>query len=257
MRHHHGGLAKAVSQSIISLALAACLALPAGIAAAREISMLTVEWPPHYGSALPEQGLTTALVKAAFKAGGHTASVEFIPWARALKEVKEGRADIVMGAYHSEAREADYFFSERIYSLDTGFIALGDLGVARYDSLRDLAEYRIGISRGFVYSEEFDAADFLDKHVTSAPPPNVRKLFRGRIDMTAMNFDLFRYYARQEGFCIDRVTFLDPPLATHGMYIMASRQVDDYRTIIADFNRGLGIIRANGEFERIMNGLRF
>ena len=41
--------------------------------------------------------------------------------------------------------------------------------------------------------------------------------------MTAMNFDLFRYYARQEGFCVDRVKFLEPPLATHGMYIMSSR----------------------------------
>ena len=29
---------------------------------ARDISMLTVEWAPHYGSELPEQGLTTSIV---------------------------------------------------------------------------------------------------------------------------------------------------------------------------------------------------
>ena len=56
---------------------------------ARDISMLTVEWAPHYGSELPEQGLTTAIVKAAFKAGGHSSNVDFIPWARALKEVMQ------------------------------------------------------------------------------------------------------------------------------------------------------------------------
>lgn len=240
-----------------ALLLMASLTIATTHATAREITMLTVEWPPHYGSELPEQGLTTALVKAAFQAGGHTSTLAFVPWARALKEVKEGGADIVMGAYHSEARETDYYFSDRIYSLETGFVALDDLGIDHYDDLQDLARYRIGVSRGFVYSEAFDAAEFLDKHVTSAPPPNVRKLFRGRIDMTAMNFDLFRYYARQEGFCTDRVTFLQPPLATHGMYIMASRQVDDYRQIIEDFNRGLDTIRGNGEFDRIMARLRF
>jgi polar amino acid transport system substrate-binding protein len=69
---------------------------------AREISMLTVEWAPHYGSELPEKGLTTAIVKAAFKAAGHSSDVDFIPWARALKEVEEGKSDIVMGAYHSQ-----------------------------------------------------------------------------------------------------------------------------------------------------------
>ena len=65
---------------------------------AREISMLTVEWAPHYGSDLPEKGLTTAIVKAAFKAGGHSSEVDFIPWARALKEVEEGKADIGWGS---------------------------------------------------------------------------------------------------------------------------------------------------------------
>ena len=66
-----------------------------GSVQAREISMLTVDWAPHYGSALPEQGLTTAIVKAAFKAGGHSSKVEFIPWERALAEVEAGKSDVV------------------------------------------------------------------------------------------------------------------------------------------------------------------
>ena len=77
------------------------LAILAGSVQARDISMLTVEWAPHYGSELPEQGLTSAIVKAAFKAEGHNSAVDFIPWARALKEVEVGNSDVVMGAYHS------------------------------------------------------------------------------------------------------------------------------------------------------------
>ncbi len=225
-------------------------------AQAREISMLTVEWAPHYGSYLPEQGLTTAIVKAAFKAGGHTSSVYFIPWARALKEVEEGKADIVMGAYHNKDREQTYIFSDPIYRLELGLIARPGLGLDRYQNLRDLTPYSIGITRGFANSEEFDAANYLDKHVASTTNLNIRKLFRGRIDMAVMNYDLFRYEARKEGFCIGDVQFIEPPLETHGLYLMASRNIDDGEQIIQDFNRGLETIRKNGEFDRIVNRLR-
>ena len=225
-------------------------------AQAREISMLTVEWAPHYGSELPEEGLTTAIVKAAFRASGHVSGVDFIPWTRALKEVEEGKADIVMGAYHNKEREQTYIFSDPIYFLQLGLIARPGLGITRYDSLRELAPYSIGISRGFANSEEFDAANYLNKQIASFPNLNIRKLFRGRIDMAVMNFDLFRYEAGKEGFCIGDVEFVEPPLETHGLYLMASRNIADGNKIIADFNRGLVKIRQNGEFDRIVNRLR-
>jgi polar amino acid transport system substrate-binding protein len=218
---------------------------------AREISMLTVEWAPHYGSELPEKGLTTA-----FKAAGHSSDVDFIPWARALKEVEEGKSDIVMGAYHSQDREEKYIFSDPIYFLELGLIARPGLGISRYDSLRDLTPYSIGISRGFANSEEFDAADYLDKQVATFPNLNIRKLFRGRIDMAVMNFDLFRYEAKKEGFCISNVEFMEPPLETHGLYLMASRKISDGEKIIQDFNQGLDRIRKTGEFDRIVGRFR-
>jgi polar amino acid transport system substrate-binding protein len=232
------------------------LAILAGSAQARDISMLTVEWAPHYGSELPEQGLTTAIVKAAFRAGGHNSSVDFIPWARALKEVEMGNSDVVMGAYHNAEREQAYIFSDPIYFLHLGLIARPGLGVSEYKTLRDLTPYSIGVSRGFANSEEFDAAGYLDKHVATFPNLNIRKLFRGRIDMAVMNFDLFRYEAKKEGFCISDVEFMEPPLETHGLFLMASRQIPDGEKIIQDFNLGLDKIRKNGEFDRIVSRLR-
>ncbi len=218
--------------------------------------MLTVEWAPHYGSELPENGLTTAIVKAAFKAEGHNSDVDFIPWARALKEVEQGNSDIVMGAYHSKEREKSYIFSDPIYFLELGLIARPGLDISRYRSLQELTPYIIGVSRGFANSEEFDAATFLNKQVATFPNLNIRKLFRGRIDMAVMNFDLFRHEAKKEGFCISDVEFMEPPLETHGLYLMASRQIADGDKIIEDFNRGLDKIRKNGEFDRIVGRFR-
>ena len=237
-------------------ALLVTLTVMMSTAQARDISMLTVEWAPHYGAALPENGLTTAIVKAAFRAAGHSSEVDFVPWARALKEVEEGKADVVMGAYYSSERAEKYYYSDVIYSLDLGLIARPGLGISRYESLRDLTPYSIGISRGFANSDEFDAANYLDKHVATFPNLNIRKLFRGRIDMAVMNFDLFRYEAKKEGFCISDVEFMEPPLETHGLYLMASRNIPDGEQIMLDFNRGLDTIRKSGEFDRIIGRFR-
>ena len=70
--------------ALVLVTLVFTIALPT-ISQARQITMVTVDWAPHYGKDLPENGLTTALVKAAFKTGGHDANIEFIPWPRALK----------------------------------------------------------------------------------------------------------------------------------------------------------------------------
>ncbi len=218
--------------------------------------MVTTEWAPHYGTGLPEKGLTTALVKAAFKAGGHNAEVEFIPWERALKEVREGLHDIVMGAYYNEDRAQIYHMSDQIYSLDLVLVARPGLGVKSYQSLQELRKYKIGISRGYANSKKFDSADYLDKHPATTPTLNIRKLFRGRIDLAVMNYDLFRYNAKLEGFCVGNVEFLEPPLDTPYLHIMASREIGDGEKIINDFNSGLKAIKDSGEFLRIFNRFR-
>jgi polar amino acid transport system substrate-binding protein len=241
---------------ILALLAALLLQFSTLAAMAREVSMLTLNWAPHYGEDLPEQGLTTALVMAAFRAGGHDAGIEFVPWSRALKEVEEGRADVVMGAYFNEERTTKYIYSDVIYHLNVGLIAGPNVGKTEYQSLRELVRYNIGVSRGFANSEEFDAASYLNKDVASTPQLNIRKLYRGRIDMAVMNFDLFRYEAKKEGHCIGSVSFMDPPLETHGLYVMASRNIADGGQLMRDFNTGLAAIRDSGEFDRIVDRFR-
>jgi polar amino acid transport system substrate-binding protein len=242
-------------QKLIQVAIIA-LAITSHQAVARNVTMVSVEWAPHYGTGLPENGLTTALVKAAFEAGGHDASIEFIPWERALKEVDQGKYDIVMGAYSNSERSAKYHMSDEIYKLELGIIARPGLDLSAYKSLRELSPYTIGVSRGYANSEEFDSASYLNKEVATHPILNIRKLYRGRIDMAVMNLDLFRYNAKKEGFCVSHIEFVRPVLGQNGLHIMGSRNVADGSRIIEDFNRGLEAIKSNGEFDQIVSRFR-
>jgi polar amino acid transport system substrate-binding protein len=242
-----------LKKTLAALFLAVLIATPCF---AREISIATLEWPPNISSSLPGYGLNSALVKAAFEAAGHTVNIQFMPWTRALKDVLDGRNEVVMGAYYNKNRADKYIYSDLIYHVDVGLIARPGLEKKSYDSLQELVPFKIGVTRSYTNSEEFDAARYLRKYIAATPVLNVRKLYRGRIDMAVMSFDTFRYEAEKEGFCPDRVTFVQPPLERHGLYIMGSKNIPDGKEIIDDFNKGLKIIRADGTFDKIMKKYR-
>ncbi len=237
-------------------ALALCLGLlllvTAGSGHARTIAMCTVPWAPFYGPELEGQGFLTAVTKAAFEEAGHEAGLEFMPWARSMLEVKQGDRDVLMGAYYSEERDETYAFSEVIYDTNVGLVALRELGVDGFDSLRDLSEYTIGFGRGWATTEEFDNADYLNKEAAKNNVLNVRKLYEGRIDMIAMNFDRFNRIVRDEGLNPERAVFLDPPLKTSGLYLMVSEALDDTEQLVADFNQGLATLREKGRYDAIL-----
>ena len=235
-----------------ALLVALTLAFAATAAEARRVVMCTVPWAPFYDPGLEDEGFISEISRAAFRAAGHDAKLEFMPWARAMLEVRQGDRHVLMGAYYTDERAETYIASDRIYTTSVGLVALKDLGVSSYGELRDLSEYTIGYGRGWATTDEFDNADYLDKEAADNNVLNVRKLYAGRIDMIAMNFDRFSQIAADEGFDPDRAVFLDPPLQSSGLYLMASRAIENPETLIEEFNEGLEAIRQNGRYDEII-----
>jgi len=224
---------------------------------ARQITMCTLNWEPYYGADLPRNGFFTELVRTAFERAGHSVNVEFMPWARALLEVKQGDRDVLLGAYYSDERAETYIASDSIYTDKTGLIAQRSLGITSFDSLRELRGYTIGVGRGFAVSEEFDAADYLDKEFAKDQVLNLRKFERGRIDMIAGSFASLRYLAQQEGIDTSNMVALEPALKTNTLHIMISRSIEGGEQLMADFHRGLQEIREDGTFDQILREMGY
>jgi len=235
------------------VAVVAGASLIAGAAHAKTVEMCSVPWAPFYGPDLQGQGFLTTLARAAFDQAGHEAKMEFMPWARAMLEVKQGDRALVMGAYYSDERAKTYRFSDVLYKTKVGLIALESLGVKSYDDLRELSDYTIGYGRGWSTTEEFDNADYLNKEAAKNNVLNVRKLYKERIDMIAMNFDRFNQIVREEGLDPDRAVFLNPPLKTSGLYLMFSEAIDDTDQLVSDFNSGLAGLRESGRYQAILS----
>lgn len=238
---------------------AALLLLLAPTAAhSREVVMCTLNWAPYYGEDLPRNGFFTALVRRAFDRGGHEAKAQFMPWARAKLEVKQGDRDVLLGAYYSDERAETYLASDSIYTDEVGIVTRKDLvDIRSFDSLRDLTDYTIGHGRGYSVNEEFDNAEYLDKEAAKNQVLNLRKLYKGRIDMIAGSFASIRYLANQEGHDVDELVFLDPPLKTNTLHIMVSRAIDDGEQLLADFHKGLREIRQDGTYDRTLEQMGY
>ena len=160
---------------------------------AQKVTMVTTPWEPFFSANLPQGGVITEIATAAFEREGHQASIEWYPWVRALKLVEYGSADVVMGAYYSDERAQNYLYSDPIYDIEVGLMALSELGVDHYQELQDLKQYRIGTMRGWVYTDEFDNADFLDKRLIVNQVAAVRMLFANRIDLLAASVPVFKH----------------------------------------------------------------
>ena len=235
-----------------------CLLATLSISAqARDISMVTVNWQPYYGDGLDNGGVLTELTQTAFARKGHNSSIEFMPWSRALKLVEEGSNDVIMGAYFNEERNQKYLFSFPFYKVSVGLIARKDSGLSAFNTLDDLRPYRIGVSRGFANSEEFDAADFLNKDVGKNPAINLLKLERNRIDAMAGAFGIFRYEASQAELSLDDFVFVDPPLDENFLYLMVSKNIPDGEQLVRDFNAGMLELLEDGTLKRILRKYGF
>lgn len=231
-------------------------AFPVMSAAAERSVVIVIEpWAPFADPGLERDGFLSALTRAAFAAAGYETRIEFLPWARALLEVKQGDRQVLMGAYYTPERAEVYWYSDPVYETRVGFIALDDFPVDSYDELRDLEGHTIGTGRGFANSEAFDSADYLDKEIVKDQVLNLRKLYNGRVDMVTGSFDRVPFTAREEGHDISRLKYIEPPLKTHTIHVGISRALDDGERIRDDFNRGLERIRANGTYQSILDAV--
>lgn len=220
--------------------------------AAREIRLVTLNWEPYYGANLPNDGFGGAIARAAFERAGHELTITYMPWARALREARSGHFDGILGAYKTEARARHFYISESFASARGALVARPGLAFERYESLYDLIGYSIAVGNGFAHTPAFDQAGYLRKIPVNRVEQMVHMLFNGHVDMALMSVAVFRHHARKLGYYRPQDLKVVKPLVFHNdLHILMSRNVADGTALIADFNRGLAELKADGTYNRI------
>ena len=119
----------------------------------------------------------------------------------------------------------------------------------RFDSLDDLVGLRLGVVRGFAYSEAFGADKRLTKVRAYASLTNFRRLFLGVVDAVVGDRLTLLYYADLDGVRPDKFEFLPKPLAIEPRYFAfpLKRAAEAAR-----FQAALDRLKADGTIDRII-----
>lgn len=235
------------------LALLLGLLLVAPVLAARHdrlVRLATLEWPPYNSAALPDGGLNTALVRAAFARAGYRLQVVPMPWGRA---VDKGQRDPAFDGYFpvylaSEVRR-DCFLSARAGESPVG---LARLDAASFYAARveDLVRYRVGVVQGYHNTEAFDAnvrSGLQQVDSAGSDEQNLLKLLHRRVDLAIIDRNVLRWlllHSPRLQPAAASVQFLEPPLQVQGLYICFKRSRDGQR--LADAFAG-GLRGLDGE----------
>jgi len=228
----------------------------------KQIKLATLDWEPYVSQKLENYGFTSEIIQKSFEKMGYTVSFMFYPWARGMVMTERGKVHGIYPAYYSDERNKKFIISDAYGSGELGFYKRRGSNISFIANpveepekvLKSLKKYRIGIVRGYAYTKEFDAADYLTKDIVANDATNLKKLFRGRIHLVFIDKFVARYIMhRKYPHYMDELEFMYPAMEEKKLYICFSRKIPGINTIVKDFNAGLKQLSASGELEKIMD----
>lgn len=244
---------------IISVLLVAIL-LPAPAAADSPgktkpgaIRLITDPWPPYYGPDIPENGFFCEIVRQAFHEAGYQLEVRFTDWETAKSLSKNGDYDGLLGAYFKKERTKFYTYSLPVVAVKTIFIARKSANAAYDGDLNNLKGLRIGVSKGYTYTSEFDNAAYLDKIEAAGPKALVGLLIDQKIDVILISEMVARkILTAQTTEARGAVQALGPSLTENKLYVLISKKNPDHLNIVSGFNKGLKILVKSGKMTALL-----
>lgn len=216
------------------------------------LTLVADEWPPFSGGDLPELGIAMDVTKSVLTRAGYEVEAAILPWPRIVHGAKTAEYDIVTSLFLDAEMQEFVHYSDPFYDTEIRFVQKTG-GDARYDGLQSLTDYTIAVGAGFLYEPAFDAAGFLNKFEVTTTFQGLQMVAAGRVDLTLDSVDVVRHsILRGDPALMDQIEVLDPPLATQQVHMAVSLSRPDHLRVVADFNRTLAEMRADGSLADLL-----
>jgi polar amino acid transport system substrate-binding protein len=237
------------------MALAGVLGLGGAAAKSDPIVLATGnDYKPFTDQSLPEGGMATAIVRAAFQREGRALHARFMPWERGYHDTLEGLYAGTFPYVRTEARAVDYHYSAPLFTLVWRPLVMKDSSLSG-DSLSDLTGARYCSPKGYALAARLktltDAGELF-----RVAPYNMSVCFKllknGRADFIPINNVQGPVTAREALGGMGQVRFLDIEITRKPLHVIFPKNGDTAKADMATFNAGLKKIEADGTFDRIV-----
>lgn len=201
-------------------------ALPA--ASAEILKLTTLSWPPYV---LPDgSGPNTDAVRRILERAGVEVEIQVFPWNRAIKLAAEDSDWIgVYPEYYSEDIDAEKNGARCLFSNSFGVSPVGFLkrkdSSFTWSSHDDLADYVIGVVRGYVNEDRLDhmiAAGEIAAELAENDTQNILQVAAQRTDAIVIDrfvFDYLKSHSEAVGAVAGDLEFHDRLLVEHGLFV--------------------------------------
>lgn len=218
-------------------------------AAEPPLRLVAPDYPPYYGPYLPGNGFVTELILAAFTSAGYEGTVKFLPWKRAVQQLKMGGADGLFTVWHRKERESWAVFSDPIYFDELVFIKKKGLKVD-YRHLDDLKPYIISDVLGYSYPDSYQKAALKKKNAMNDNEA-VKRMVLGGADLALVDKIQGIHLLKQMNVLVEDYDILMQPLDRVASHLAISSLRGDAQKIVADFNAAIRQLVVSGEAKKI------
>ena len=245
---------------IVFLFAIVILYLPFSNAMADNLVIAADRWCPYNcapNTAKP--GYMVEIAQRTLAKAGHTVEYKLVPWARAVKEGREGKLTGIIGAYVDDAPDFVFPKNELAMSGDVVFVLKEKNWT--YRDISSLPGMSIGVIKGYAYSSE-ELNDYIKKYgnddkkiqfVFGDNPceANIRKLAAGRMDAVIESPAVFWYTATQMKMKdkFKSAGSISRPKEAYIAFSPANAKSKEYARILSD---GIDAMRKSGELKTIL-----
>lgn len=216
------------------------------------IKAVVDEWAPFGGENLPNRGISLDVMITVLERAGYQVEAEIVPWERALSGVKNGTYDVIGNLFFDAELQSDLTFSRPFYETEVQFIQQKG-GAANYSDIESLRPYSIAVGEGYLYEDNFDRADFLNKRVVTTVVQGVRMVANGRVDLTLDSSAVINHVINQEApELADKVEFLPKALAKQEIHMAVRNNFPEKEKLLETFNSILNDMKADGSLEELL-----
>ena len=241
-----------------SIALAASLLLSSMHTYSDTVSIRADNWFPMNGdpkSATP--GYMIELATQIFTEAGHTVDYRTMPWERAVKSVRSGEFDCVVGAYSEDA--PDFIYPTASWGLDEAAFYVKKDESWRYTGLDSLAAIKLGLIGGYAYDEAFDnyikennKGNYQFIKGDNALENNIKKVLAGRLTATVESPVVMLAKLKEMGHQ-DKIIDAGKLGEAEDIFIACSPAKESSKALMKLVDEGTSKLRQSGELQKILD----
>ncbi|GAB2918954.1 substrate-binding periplasmic protein [Rheinheimera gaetbuli] len=211
---------------------------------------------PHYAADLPQQGAVSEVVRQAFLLQGIDIKLEFMPFARALRQSQQADYIGLVAAWYDDERAQHFYYSQPLYANQIVFFKRKHKAIAYHD-YTDLAAQglRLALIQGYLQPQGLMQSQPNLVQVATDEQAFFM-LAKGRVDLVPAD-KLNGLYLLENKLpqYVEQLDWLTPALEQRPMYLLLSKQDPRSEYLMQQFNTGLSELRQSGQYQQILDTL--